>query len=637
MAFQKGTWNQLPSNCTRDYALTFLRCSEYGTILLTECVSWTIKILIECVQWAWQAVQTCVSWATTTAQQCVSWASQTSQNCCTWWPCSWGCAIVMTIISWVCLAFALVVSTVCVLFGIVLTLVCAVLAAVAIVVCAVLAFIEWVVCMLWSLVEIIFCMSNANGGTTFLLTDGSVMMQECKSIFGASWGTRRWWKLTPDNMGSYINGSWSALADSNVARKYFGSSVLADGRVIVCGGEYSDASGTQAQDWNNSCEIYDPVANAWTMIASPVRPNGTTWTNIGDASSTVLPDGTFLLGSDFDGNIARFDPASMTWTARSARPSVPSSDEDSWVLMPDGTVVAPSCSGTPTTWVYGIATDNWTAGNNLPVSVVDAGSEIGPGLLRYDGTAFFLGANQHTATYSAAAVPQWANGPDLPMQNGQNIGIADGPAALLVDGNILFGAAPIDAKGDDLSPCFFFEFDGTSFNRTDDPPNSGCPTYVTRLLLLSNGDVLFCREDDSSFYSYTPAAALPQNSWRPAIQTVPAMLAPGSTMQVSGFQFNGLSQAVGYGDDSQTPTNYPLVSITNNASGHVRFCRTFNHTTTDQNGNTVPSMGVATGMKQLITTNVALPADLETGASMLVVIANAIASVPAPVRVTNEK
>jgi len=636
MAFQKGTWTKLPSNCTRNYTLTYTRCAEYGTIALTECVSWTVKILSQCLQWAWQALQTCVSWATSTAQQCISWASMTSQNCCTWWPCSWGCAIVTTVISWVCLVFATVVSTVCVAFAIVVSLVCVVTALVAVAICTAFAVLVWTFCLLWSIIEIVFCMSSANGGTAFLLTDGTVMMQECKSAFGAAWATRRWWKLTPDNMGSYVNGSWSPLADSNVARRYFASGVLADGRVIVCGGEYSDASGTQANDWNNTCEIYDPVADTWTMIASPTTPAGTTWGHIGDAPCTVLPDGTFLMGSDFDANVAKFDALSMTWTAMNPRPTVGDSDEDSWVLMPDGTVVAPSCNTPPTTWVYNIAADQWMQGNALPMSIVDIVEEVGPGLLRYDGSAFFLGGNQHTAMYLAAANPQWTNGGDLPMQNAQNVGVNDGPAALLVNGNILFGADPIDAKGNWLSPCFYFEFDGATFNRTNDPPNSGCPTYITRLLLLPNGDVMFVREDDSSFFSYTPAAAVPQNSSRPVIQTSPATIAAGSTVQISGFQFNGLSQAVAYGDDSQTPTNYPLVTITNTGTGHVRFCRTFNHMTTDVNGNPITSMGVATGMNQLITTSAAIPADIETGASSLVVIANGIPSAPVAVTVTSK-
>ena len=633
MAFQPGVWTEGPSNCTRSYSLSFRRCAEYGTQALTQCVSWAVKAAKTCVEWAWQTTQECIAWGQQTSQSCADWATQTSQKCCDWWPCSWLCDIVMTIITVVCLLWEVIVTAVCLVWGVVVTLVCVVFAIVVSVVCLVFAIIVWIVCLVWSVIEIIFCISRANGGTMFLLTDGTVMVQECQSIFGASWATRRWWKLTPDSTGNYVNGTWSSLANSNVARKYFGSAVLADGKVVVCGGEYTDASGTNTQDWNNSCEIYDPVADSWANLPTPTDPAGNNWTQIGDPACTLLPDGRFLIGAPNNGNIARFDPATSSWTAMSNY-VLPTSNEDSWVLMPDNTVVAPNCTSPPQTCIYNVAADTWTLGNNLPTSIISAaGSEIGPGLLRYDGTAFFIGGNQNTATYSAAAAPQWANGPSLPAQNGQNIGVMDGPGVLLVHGNILFPAAPIDNAGGFLSPCFFFEFDGTTHNRTADPPNSNCPTYVTRLLLLPNGDTLYCREDDSAFYLYRPDAAVPADSTRPVIQQVPSPIAAGSSIQISGLQFNGLSQAVAYGDDSQTATNYPLVRITHAATGTVRYCRTSNHTTVDAAGNTVASMGVATGAS-VVTTNVAIPGDLAGGDSMLEVVANGIPSKVMKVSIT---
>ena len=139
--------------------------------------------------------------------------------------------------------------------------------------------------------------------------------------------------------------------------------------------------------------------------------------------------------------------------------------------------------------------------------------------------------------------------------------------------------------------------------------------------------LLFCREDDSSFYAYHSDTAVPQDSFRPVIQTCPTNIVPGSTIQISGLQFNGLSQAVAYGDDSQTATNYPLVRIVNKQSGHVRYCRTFNHTTVDGSGNVIPSMGVATGAA-VITTNVVIPDDIEFGDSSVFVVANGIPSQP---------
>jgi len=586
--FEKGSWSQLPSNCTNSFTLTYLRCAEYGTIALTKCLLAIVQLAVECVQGVWKQVKKC-----------------------SWW-------------SWLF----------CVLYAIVATFVCTLFATVAITICLIVVTVELVVCLLWTLVSIIFCLSKANGGTAFLLTDGSVMMQESKSIFGATWGTTRWWKLSPDQSGTYANGTWSSLADSSLARTYYASAVLADGRVVVCGGEYSDASGTVEKDFNNTCEIYDPFIDKWSSFSGPgaggIPP--AVWSDIGDAPSVLLPDGTFLIGSIDNASLAKLDPSTLTWTSLAPGRSVPSNDEDSWVLMPDNTIAGPSCQDPPTTWVYDIAANNWSQGTPLPQSVIDAAEEIGPGLLRYDGTAFFLGSNEHTAIYSASASPSWSNGPDLPPEGSQALGIVDGPAALLPNGNILFGAGPTNANGDFLSPCYYFEFDGAAFNRTNDPPNNDCPTYSTRLLLLPTGDVLYCREGDSSFYAYHSDAAVPQDSFRPVIQACPSSLVPGSVAEIQGLQFNGLSQAVAYGDDSQTATNYPLVRIVNKQTGHVRYCRTFNHSTLDNNGNVVPSMGVATG-SAVISTNVTIPGDIELGDASLFVIANGIASAPVDISI----
>jgi hypothetical protein len=89
----------------------------------------------------------------------------------------------------------------------------------------------------------------------------------------------------------------------------------------------------------------------------------------------------------------------------------------------------------------------------------------------------------------------------------------------------------------------------------------------------------------------------------------------GSTYKISGTQFNGLSQAAAFGDEYQTATNYPLVRITNNTTGHVFYAKTHDHST----------MGVATG-SAIVSTNFDVPSTMETGASSLVVVANGIPS-----------
>ena len=43
-----------------------------------------------------------------------------------------------------------------------------------------------------------------------------------------------------------------------------------------------------------------------------------------------------------------------------------------------------------------------------------------------------------------------------------------------------------------------------------------------------------------------------------------------------GFRLAGMSEGGAYGDDYQPSTNYALVRLTNNATGHVFYCRTHN-------------------------------------------------------------
>ncbi len=603
------TWKQLPSNCTRNLALTFVRCAEVGQIIREACTGW-----------ANQVEQTCAQWADHGHSECAAWSDHGHNACCTWAPCSWFCDAFYWVANVLCDAFYWVANVVCIVFTTIVK-----------VVCVVVSLIVEFFCALWSIITVVFCVSSANGGTAFLLTDGSVLMQEC--LLG--YGTRRWWKLVPDNGGSYFNGTWHRVHDSHVGRKYFASAILADGRLLVCGGEYSDASGANAADDTNRCEIYDPIADTWTEIGPPADANGVTWGKIGDAACSLLADGTFLMGNAANGQTAIFNSTTTTWTVQGGKNNG-SSSEESWTLLADGTVITANCNGHPASEKFILANKSWMVDRNIPNAfdvVEDASKEIGPAVLLPDGRAFFVGATGKTVLYTPPAAANlqgtWNGGPDLPKSGAQQQGTKDGPGCLLTSGNVLFGIAPVNGKGGDsdyLSPTTFFEFDGTNVNRTSDPPNSDNATYVGRMLLLPTGDVMFAREDDSSFYAYTDYGS-PQDKWRPVINICPATIVAGGTIQIAGLLFNGFSQAVGYGDDSTAATNYPLVRIKNRQTGHVRYCRTFGHTTLDGAGNSITSMGVATGAK-VITTNASVPADLEPGEADVFVVANGIESLP---------
>lgn len=442
--------------------------------------------------------------------------------------------------------------------------------------------------------------------TMLLLTDGTVMCQ-------ASGGVN-WWRLTPDANGSYIAGTWSPLAPMHHSRLYFASAVLADGRVFVSGGEYSDVHDTK------TTEIYDPTTDVWTEIAPPPG-----WNNVGDAPCAVLPDGRLLLGSIGDTRTAIFDPATGTWTAGPNKNDI--SEEETWTLLPDETVLTAQCTNHPHAEKYVAAANAWMSAGTVPVDLVEASSiEIGPAFLLPDGRTFAIGATGHTAIYNAPPIANqpgtWQAGPDFPNDPlGRKVGAKDAPGCLMPNGNVLCVGGPVDGVLlHYLTPTYFYEFDGTSLNRVPDPPNSGSVPYVGRMLLVPTGHVLFAN-GTSQIFVYTPSGR-PDAAWRPHITSAPASVRPLHTYTLHGRQLNGLSQAVSYGDDASAATNYPIVKIRNRASGHVRYLRTFDHST----------MGVATGTS-IQSTSFFVPFGTELGLSDVTVIANGIPSPPVAVNV----
>ncbi|HTN52130.1 MAG TPA: hypothetical protein VML50_06975 [Anaeromyxobacter sp.] len=454
-------------------------------------------------------------------------------------------------------------------------------------------------------------------GTMLLLTDGTVL---CQDEGPSNGGTPDWWKLTPDAFGSYVNGTWQQVASGPNAPLYYASAILRDGRVFVAGGEYN--AGAQVDLL--AAEIYDPVTNAWSNIGTPAG-----WTNVGDAPCCVLPDGRVLLGSIKDTRTAFYDPGLNSWTPGPTKAD--SSSEETWTLLPDGTVIDAECSNHPHAEKYLPTTNHWVTASSVPSahdlvqSSVGSTNEIGPAILLPDGRVFAIGASGHTAFYHPPAHPSqpgsWHPGPDFPKDGSGNVLRAfDAPACLLPSGRVFCVAGSPKADGW-AGPCSFFEFDGTTFHPAASPPTGSVETWQVRMLLLPTGEVLFSNgTGDIRVYEH---AGHPEHHWLPRIVHCPTHLRPGHDYTLHGRQINGLSQANSYGDDASMATNYPLVRIRNEHTGHVYYCRTHGFST----------MAVATGMA-VHSTRFDVPAGIPLGRYELVVIANGIHSEELRVHVT---
>ena len=448
--------------------------------------------------------------------------------------------------------------------------------------------------------------------TALLLTDGTVMVQD--------YSQSDWWRLTPDGSGSYVNGTWSQLASlpEGYAPLYYSSAVLADGRVVVIGGEYNYLQLVET----NLGAIYDPVNNVWTTLQPP---DG--WFNIGDAQNTVLPDGRLLLADIYDSQIARLDPVTLTWTAVGSTGKADRNSEEGWTLLPDGTILTVDTLNPPYAEKYRPKSGTWiSAGSTIVPLANPSVDEVGPAVLRPDGTVFATGVTGQTSIYTpslhSTAPGSWTPGPDFPDIPGYGqLAIWDGPAALLPSGNVLVPAGPL---GIDQSPIFFFEFDGENLTEVPAPPNSqGEILYNARMLLLPTGQVLYTNAS-SDVEIYT-SPGRPDNSWRPSIHSAPVLVRPGGTYRISGTQFNGLSQASVYGDDATMATNYPEVRISNPGTGQISYARTHDHCT----------MAVATG-DHPVSTHFDMPVNAQPGFNRLVVVANGIGSEPTPIFVLGQ-
>ena len=452
-----------------------------------------------------------------------------------------------------------------------------------------------------------------------LLPDGTVMGANNPSDITGAIGSK-WYRLTPDNHGSYINGTWTTRTAASYSRLFYSSEILQDGRVFVAGGEYGTGGST--------AEIYDPVADSWTTLPS----SGQTFK---DSNSKVRPDGTVLVApvnpTTTRGTVI-YDPVANSWSAGPA--TRVTQDETCWVKLPDGSILTADPDNVNSER-YIPSSNLWVADAAVPVSLYanlpGYIGETGPAFLLPDGRAFFIGGAGHTAYYTPSGNNNpgtWTAGPDIP--NG--LVAADAPGAMMPNGKILCAVAPtpyVDGGGNLQfpTPTSFFEFDpvANTFTQVNSPSGGltdNIPSYLATMLDLPDGTVLYSHVEQgnlfyspfgSQLYAYTPDG-VPVPSGKPTITGI--SLNNDGSYHLTGLGLNGISEGAAYGDDAQMNTDFPLVRLTD-GSGNIYYARTYNWSST----------GVMTGNSP-VSTEFILPAFLPAGPYSLSVVANGIASDP---------
>lgn len=514
-------------------------------------------------------------------------------------------------------------------------------------------------------------------GTPLLLTNGSVMLQYTGNKVPGGNQLQDWYLLTPDINGCYGNANGCSASITELASllnlyqnpqyapSAMASAVLVDGKVILEGGEFNDCqcNGNRCESNPNvhcsdcvggvgRCEttlgaIYDPLQNTWTAVAPPTDANGNPWTAIGDAPATVLPDTTFLMGNACSAQTALFNESQLSWEQSGDQQAFGS--EESYTQLPNGTVAAvDTCWPGQQCMTYGNgynseaydpSTKTWNSIGNTPLRLYSYGfgqanscydgspvfGEQGTAALRPDGTYFATGALDQTPTFNYAthtavyntSTQQWQAGPDLPSVNlGSNgtypLENEDQGGVVLPDGNVVLVAFPNGYYASNV----LIEWTGSSFCQITNAPTDMDGQFDA--LLLPSGQVMFVLVNyytGPKYYLYNPGGGVYPGIAPTVNQFVNAVLRRGQTYTVSGTRFGGYSSGSVFGDDFQNYTYYPIARITNDATGHVFYARTHNHST----------MGVFTGDTPTYT-QMDVPANMETGPSHLVVVTNSIAS-----------
>jgi fibronectin type 3 domain-containing protein len=427
---------------------------------------------------------------------------------------------------------------------------------------------------------------------SLLLSDGTVICGD---------GGSGWYRLTPDNHGSYVNGTWSVLAASHYTRLFYSSDILTNGNLYVAGGEYG-TGGAHA-------EVYDTLNNTWKDVPQPASNPG-----YSDAVSKILPNGNVLQGTT-GGNVWIYNPSLNNITAAA---SARNQNEACWVKLTNDCVLTIDAFGMQSEH-YVPSLNIWVNDGNVPVSLYGYGGELGAGFVLPNGTVFYIGGSTHTAIYTPGATVtsagSWVAGPDM-IFGGNGLGAVDAPATMLVNGKILMAIGPTNGFN---SPTSYYEYDYTinGYAQVNGPTGLtyNAPPFVTTFLDLPDGNALYIGgQGSTSVYVYFPDGT-PLAAGQPVINSITEN--SDGSYHLVGTGLNGISSGAAYGDDWQMDSNYPLVRLTNSVTGNVYYARTYGWNSTS----------VMTG-NRIVTTEFALPPALPAGTYSLVVAANGNPSAP---------
>lgn len=421
--------------------------------------------------------------------------------------------------------------------------------------------------------------------------------------------------------------------------------------------------------FNNSTFIYSVDTNTWAQAATKVyndRSDEEGWTALSGGS--IMTYDLFQSVAAGQGYAEIYNPTQNVWTAISPADGSASGTLPVLTSPALGFELGPNLrlqdgrafqiGANQHTGLYTQGTNTWAAGPDIQgvlsnpfgrINHANFGADDAPAALMPNGHVLLAadaGPNpvaQSGDTTSGSAIitnihstaglqVSWAvrqaDGNTDKIPPGTVIASIDSRHQVHISSNATVSAAAVGLVfgGIFSRPTELFDFDPQE-NRISpvSPPlnDPNLPTFgafVTRMLVLPNGQVLFNDGQGNQLYVYT-ARGSTNPAYLPVVQRVEF---DDGVFTLTGTQLNGPSDASAYGDDSQSNENYPIIRL-QNSSGLVFYCRSRDWTST-QVGN-IPHESVKFTLNPAVT----------PGVYQLIVSAGGVSSAPVVLRITNEE
>jgi Kelch motif len=354
------------------------------------------------------------------------------------------------------------------------------------------------------------------------------------------------------------------------------STTSAPGAIVV----YDVNHTVDANVGSGFAERYNPVSNSWSSITP----------NDGSALGTLPVLSSAVLGNEFgptlrlqDGRIlevgansltALYTPSTNTWAAGPAMMGTLNgnaapfgADDAPGAILPNGHVLLAGDAGPA-------ISDTGTTGNTTELSNI---------ITNIPSTALFqVGWSVADADGSNTVIPQFAT-----------IASIDSPTQITISDNATVTRTGVQLRvgGTFSSPTQLFDFNPAGAGSIS-PLAAAYPgdlsaigAFLTRMVVLPTGQVLFGVATTDQIYVYTP-----DGSASPTLRPVVSSIAYNGSgkFTLTGRQLDGQSAGADYGDDVQMDSNYPILRLVN-SSGKVFYCVTSNWSAPGTVGNsTVP-------------------------------------------------